>query len=146
MFHIDREVLPLGFHPVPIYSVDKECDDLLYAYKNCPRLASLLMQTKDSPEWKKKTDQHSSTLNYLTEVLGAPFSLKEVTTLLNLLNAERIHNNTKTEIKPEIMQELHEIAEWVVNPQEFFHIFIIKLRIFVLHSTEENFTPERWEF
>lgn len=79
------------------------------------RLKELLKNLRKMEDWLEMERKNEATLKYLSEVVGEPITIKEITTLVNLLNAERIHGKARTPIPEHMEQELKEIALWVVR-------------------------------
>jgi len=106
--------IPSAIQPVPIYSVEKKSDTLLYAYKNCNRLKLLTKEVQSSDEWMEMTTKHESVLTKLSEIFGGKIGLKEVTSVLNIFNGETIHNKPRiSELTHEVLATLKDVANWV---------------------------------
>jgi hypothetical protein len=110
----------IGIQPIPIYSSDTNKDYLLYGYKNCPKLKILSKMIKQSEEWVQMTMKHKELLNELSTIFHFNVTLSDITGILNLLQAEEIHNKTRTEgITKNMLDKMKEISVFVFKKK--FH-------------------------
>ena len=106
--------LPDGFQPIPIHSIGKDADHVLYAYKNCPKLKLMSKEFKKSQTWQDKeleTASFRTTLASILNISSAP--LKELNSISTLLHQEQRHNKpTPSGITPQILSELRSLQHW----------------------------------
>jgi len=108
------EALPGLVQPVPIYSSDRTADNLLYAYKNCPKLRVLNKDVQTSEEWINMTNENAELLQTLSTIFGTKVGLKDVTTVLNLVHGEQIHNKPSLSgITSEMWAKMQDLAVWI---------------------------------
>jgi hypothetical protein len=107
--------MPHNIQPVAIYSADKQSDTLLYAYKNCPKLKTLTKLSQAEEEWVSMTIKHSSLLNELTTIFGRSITLRDVTTILNIIHGESIHKKPSIKgVTQAMIDAMEQIAKFVV--------------------------------
>ena len=109
----DFEFLPYHLQPVPIHTAEKKKDNILYAYKNCPRIKELKKEFQQSEEYQKKKEESSEILQKIGEILGTEAKLETASTFLNIMNGERIHNKERTYQDEEFIQKVIPLADWV---------------------------------
>lgn len=106
--------LPHGVQPVPIYSSDKDSELMLYAYKSCPesvirscrrqndtstsRLKSVRLKRQqklllEHPDYTELELKHDSLLTNLSALFGKKLRLKDIASIVNLVQAERVRND-----------------------------------------------------
>eukprot|EP01102_Stenamoeba_stenopodia_P008000 TRINITY_DN2264_c0_g2_i1.p1 TRINITY_DN2264_c0_g2~~TRINITY_DN2264_c0_g2_i1.p1 ORF type:complete len:597 (-),score=88.82 TRINITY_DN2264_c0_g2_i1:161-1951(-) len=112
-------VLPLGFQPIPLYSSLKHTDDLLYAYKNCPRLKELhSTNVRSSPKWLQLENDPDviSLFDHLSMVFGTKLTFKHASSIKALIKAELAHGKETflgEHITFEMLTKLEELSEHV---------------------------------
>mmetsp|Transcript_6802 Transcript_6802/g.9402 ORF Transcript_6802/g.9402 Transcript_6802/m.9402 type:complete len:438 (+) Transcript_6802:29-1342(+) len=109
-----RTGLPDGHQIVPVYTAPKEHDNLLYAYKSCPKLKEIKKQDESLSEWKQTHSEHADLLEELSSLLGTSVNLKDVTGIVNLINAEKIHQKPSLDGITEVMyNRMVKLTDWI---------------------------------
>jgi len=116
------DTLPGSVQPVPIFSSLKQHDILLYAYKICPTLKVNKQELERSEDWINTKKKYSPLLRNLSAIFGGELALKDVTGIVNIIQAEAIHNQTSLDgVTPEMFTEMKVLTEWIYK-----HKFLTK--------------------
>ena len=123
--------LQYGMQPIPIYSEALESDKLIYAYKSCSlyvfdsflllyqqigfSIDRLREKEQEKEHWLERTKAGHEHLAELSRILGKKIHVRHCSTILNNINAERIHGRPSI---PELVNNA-ELMDFVRENAEF---------------------------
>jgi len=107
--------LQYGMQPIPIYSEALESDKLIYAYKSCSLIDRLREKEQEKEHWLERTKAGHEHLAELSRILGKKIHVRHCSTILNNINAERIHGRPSI---PELVNNA-ELMDFVRENAEF---------------------------
>lgn len=86
----------IAWQPVPVHTVPKKFDNVLYAYADCPKYKALYDEyMKQSAEVNRIYTEHADLFPYLSEKCGANITtITDVYWLYNTLDIERYQNKS----------------------------------------------------
>eukprot|EP01089_Gocevia_fonbrunei_P015486 TRINITY_DN4541_c0_g1_i2.p1 TRINITY_DN4541_c0_g1~~TRINITY_DN4541_c0_g1_i2.p1 ORF type:complete len:365 (+),score=50.09 TRINITY_DN4541_c0_g1_i2:274-1368(+) len=111
------EALPGGIQPVPIHSVHRESDHVLYAHKNCPKVKYLVKEFRKGEEWREMSEKTTELRANIAKVFGLEtVQLKELTSINTIIQQEVRHEKLLHEgLTPELIQQVKDVYHWLAK-------------------------------
>lgn len=111
----------LAWQPIPVHTIPKSEDRLLYMMSNCPKYMKLYMQFRESKYYKDFLKKNHNWFEFVSKKAGIQPEIEGITSVYDNLFCKTVHNmSLPSWANSTVMQHLKEIQEFKM--ESYFYL------------------------